>query len=1169
MPPIKGAGKPRLTLAQVASYDDVLTDALVDHVYFWTNIRKNKNMYHSSRGIREEDITSILQKFVIVEKDVAKAETALLELPGLKKFMANLKSEKEKEDFRRHLKKYVSIYLPECPFEVATTNRYTIDTHEAAVVARMDIRKGQVIKYLSGIQVIMTEEEEEDIKTSRRDFSIVVSSRNKTASIFLGPARFSNHDCDANARLGTTGTAGMEVIAVRDICYGEEITVKYGEDYFGADNCECLCYTCELKGVNGWAAGSQNEACPQPSIEDGHGKGPYSFRRRVERRDSEETSSRNQSMTPDVNLRLHVPGSCGSRGSRSRFKNTQSPLGASLSAEPRTQGTSRPMVDSPLKRPRFFEHIASESPSRLTKQRPTGSPLKAQSFVEQETNEPARIGRTSPVLLSPTPEPPSKENGVKRTRCMQAFEEALRSPSYPLSPDNESRRSSVSTVVDGAHTSTDATSVEDDSGATDLLQVVIPIIANPEPCDEIMAEPKVESKVADEIALPEPIPILDIPVEHELGEGSIDGLSDHGSDEFVDLDRSVIAITTAPPLPGTKKSKKSGHVEDSSAKNEELAKKRNNRSALSPQPIIRARRTPGDYVLTPKLLAVDTMAWINCSICENSFVQENGYFTKHSCPRCERHSKLYGYMWPKTDKEDRYDSEERILDHRLIHRFVRPEDERNIRKRARSGTEPETRETTEMVVVKEKREYSRRKTTGSDAITSEAKETVVKEKLKYSRRETTGSECLLVTTEAIDETTVSVQRKFTKRSLSTYVREATTAAGQATDANEAADVDLTPKRRVPRRQISAPQNYYATKVDELFEKLLKEDTPGPGTATEVRQKRKYVRCKRPETELKPRKVDEALEDSSDKDGSEMSEPVVRQKRKYTKRKQGLRTSETEGLQDVLNEAASKSSAIVYKRKRNSMKQNAELIPRIVNDDSDGPSHDDAPEIPEPPVRQKRKYTKRKQLEAGLAQSLKVTVSNAENKDLEIETPEIAESVVRQKRKYTKVHPWWLEDTLEESAGDNATPKGTGTVREKRKYTKRIHEFSTDWVNETSEQSLIDVILEATEPPRKKRKYTKRCSRWPKKTFDDSMVEARPEATEPVREKRQYIKRKHLSAGNTPNSSSVKIEDEVVEEMEVDNTDGDDQDSDNESIGEEIPEIRSRRTRVVKKARRTL
>lgn len=75
----------------------------------------------------------------------------------------------------------------------------------------------------------MTEEEEEVIKSTRRDFSIVVSSRSKSASLFLGPARFANHDCGANAKLMTAGSAGMEIIAVRDIGIGDEITVTYGK----------------------------------------------------------------------------------------------------------------------------------------------------------------------------------------------------------------------------------------------------------------------------------------------------------------------------------------------------------------------------------------------------------------------------------------------------------------------------------------------------------------------------------------------------------------------------------------------------------------------------------------------------------------------------------------------------------------------------------------------------------------------------------------------------------------------------------------------------------------------------------------------------------------------------------------------------------------------------
>lgn len=74
----------------------------------------------------------------------------------------------------------------------------------------------------------------------------MVQDRNNATSLFLGPARFLNHECkNANAKLQPLGRAGMEVIAVRDIQVGEEITVSYGDHYFDDD--ECRCKTCDKR----------------------------------------------------------------------------------------------------------------------------------------------------------------------------------------------------------------------------------------------------------------------------------------------------------------------------------------------------------------------------------------------------------------------------------------------------------------------------------------------------------------------------------------------------------------------------------------------------------------------------------------------------------------------------------------------------------------------------------------------------------------------------------------------------------------------------------------------------------------------------------------------------------------------------------------------------------
>lgn len=91
-------------------------------------------------------------------------------------------------------------------------------------------------------------------------------------------------------------------------------------------------------------------------------------------------------------------------------------------------------------------------------------------------------------------------------------------------------------------------------------------------------------------------------------------------------------------------------------------------------------------------------------------MQKDAYFTRSSCPRCERHSKLYGYMWPKTEPEDSDDDEERVLDHRTVHRFIDPSEEKMIRKRDRGSMESRAvTEVSELAPLEEEEPRGRRK----------------------------------------------------------------------------------------------------------------------------------------------------------------------------------------------------------------------------------------------------------------------------------------------------------------------------------------------------------------------------------------------------------------------------------------------------------------------------
>lgn len=116
---------------------------------------------------------------------------------------------------------------------------------EACLVATKDWKAGDQVKFCMGAIADLSEEEDMKLKSEGRDFSVMFSIKRKCFCLFLGPARFMNHDCDANCRFTIISNNAVNFKVIRDIKCGEELTVFYAEHYFGEDNCECLCATCE------------------------------------------------------------------------------------------------------------------------------------------------------------------------------------------------------------------------------------------------------------------------------------------------------------------------------------------------------------------------------------------------------------------------------------------------------------------------------------------------------------------------------------------------------------------------------------------------------------------------------------------------------------------------------------------------------------------------------------------------------------------------------------------------------------------------------------------------------------------------------------------------------------------------------------------------------------
>ncbi|KAJ5986329.1 Histone-lysine N-methyltransferase SET9 [Penicillium sp. IBT 35674x] len=556
----------RLTLAKLASYDDVATDALVDHAYFWTTTRKNRNKYSPARGIHDDDVGRILLHDVVVAKDVPQGERKLLELPGLRKYMANLPSPREKEWFRRHLRKYVQMYHPDCPFEVTTTNRYIITQHEAAICARKFIKSGQEIKFLSGTLVSMTKEEELDLGLTRKDFSVVMSSRRKTPSFFLGPARFANHDCDANGRLVTRGNEGMSVMATRNIYEGEEITVSYGEDYFGIDNCECLCLTCERGARNGWAPQSHSDS---------------------ETNSKESTPVSMDEETPEMPSKKDA-----------KFQRQTSKLREEISL---TELTTTPESDLPSTPGSDFGSTLVAAPIESDRK----SKLRQEIIFDNNSDS------LSTVLASEKSKIPVVTDQITPIESIENTIATTISPvdcGSPESATEESHRSSTSSVP------------------TSVLETGL----------------KAQAEILE--------------IDQELTKS-------------VELDE---ATESGAEKPKVRRNRRKWKI---------IA------SIEEKMPLV---RVPGDYTKTSRLLAQKYDRWVDCQTCDVWFVQSNSYQTRRECPRCERHSKLYGFQWPKTEKGN--DGEERVMDHRTIHRFLSPDSEARVSRRDRGvsfGITPE------------------------------------------------------------------------------------------------------------------------------------------------------------------------------------------------------------------------------------------------------------------------------------------------------------------------------------------------------------------------------------------------------------------------------------------------------------------------------------------------
>ena len=233
---------------KLLKFDDIATTLVLDPPMGFTRPKLSNADLPPLHAESTEEMLEILKNFKR-DQDTEETLGQLLSTQWAKEATASM-SERERAprgELAKLIEKYLKGLTVEAGFKLEPDDRFIMENCKGAkVVATKHLSKGEDI--LVGPTSKISKDQERQLTLRGVDTSCMLrSSMSNRVQVIFGPITLTNHSCVPNCEFECLESKMVSLRASRDIEPGEELTIYYGENYFGRNNKGCQCSDCKEK----------------------------------------------------------------------------------------------------------------------------------------------------------------------------------------------------------------------------------------------------------------------------------------------------------------------------------------------------------------------------------------------------------------------------------------------------------------------------------------------------------------------------------------------------------------------------------------------------------------------------------------------------------------------------------------------------------------------------------------------------------------------------------------------------------------------------------------------------------------------------------------------------------------------------------------------------------